>query len=600
MSPATNTMTVRQGLLLALLAGLAVVGNVTALPLFFGIQILLGSIVPTLTLLWRRGWWSVVIAVLASLYTWRVWGHPWAIVIFSAEALWQAVFINRYNGPPENDIKGRIILAEIAFWLLVGAPMVFFFYGVVMKIDPANVAVTAAKQSVNGLANTLLAFLLFVLLQVWRNRRGQVLLPLRGLVFSVALAAFTLPTLALTFLSGSLLLGAAQEAVLDNMRSVAETVIRTDPSQFAEPTRGLPASQGATAFLFIDREGNRISSNPGLFMRLENNFRPASQRWIQPDGLEILVPREHRPGLKLWMQGYWSTTVSSGRRHRVQVVQPARPVVLKLQTQNNTLLTSSLWLMLLGILLSEVIATLVERQMHLLRASAPEVSNEAPALSGGAEPGGGSVHGSAIREVHVLAGRLHEHLRREARLSQDLASMSEQFRQSSEQLRWLSSTDLLTGAKNRSELKRSLQLITERASECTVPLSCLAFAVQGLRSINTAHGRDKGDEVLQRVIARVQQLLHANDELFRIGGSEFLLLLWDQPLESARTTADQIRKVVADTALPAENGLAKGLAMNAGVSLLTATDTSGQCMLSRVELALNQSRDLGANQVVVR
>jgi len=105
MSPPTRLprglSTSRQGLLLALLAGLAVLGNVVAVPLFFSIQILLGSIASTLTLLWLRGWWSVAIASLASLYTWKLWGHPWAIVIFSAEALWLAVFVNRFNGPPE-------------------------------------------------------------------------------------------------------------------------------------------------------------------------------------------------------------------------------------------------------------------------------------------------------------------------------------------------------------------------------------------------------------------------------------------------------------------------------------------------------------------
>jgi diguanylate cyclase (GGDEF)-like protein len=178
--------------------------------------------------------------------------------------------------------------------------------------------------------------------------------------------------------------------------------------------------------------------------------------------------------------------------------------------------------------------------------------------------------------------------------------MSERFRQSSEQLRRLSSTDLLTGARNRSELERSLKLISQRALDCTVPLSCLAFAVQGLRPINTVLGRQTGDEVLQRLIAGVKQLLHANDELFRIGGCEFLVLLWDQPLESARTTAEQIRRVVNEMALPAGHTPSPGLAMNAGVSLLAASDASGQAMLSRVELALNQSRDLGANQVVVR
>jgi hypothetical protein len=75
----------RQGLLLALLTGLAVLGNVWALPIFFGIQVLLGSIFPTLVLLWRRAWWNVPIAVLASLNTWKAWGHPWGILIFGTE-----------------------------------------------------------------------------------------------------------------------------------------------------------------------------------------------------------------------------------------------------------------------------------------------------------------------------------------------------------------------------------------------------------------------------------------------------------------------------------------------------------------------------------
>jgi len=178
--------------------------------------------------------------------------------------------------------------------------------------------------------------------------------------------------------------------------------------------------------------------------------------------------------------------------------------------------------------------------------------------------------------------------------------MSERFRQGSEQLRLFSTTDLLTGARCRSELEPSLEKISRRACDCDVPLSCLAFSVQGLRAINASLGRAKGDEVLQQLVARVRELLHANNELFRIGGNEFLMLLWDQPLESARTTAERIRQVVKETLLPEGNGSAPGLALNAGVSLLASNDAGGRAMVSRVELALHQSRGLGANQVVVR
>ncbi|MCP9785251.1 GGDEF domain-containing protein [Cyanobium sp. N5-Cardenillas] len=588
-STAVGPMIPRRALLLALLAGLAVLGNACPVPLCFSIQILLGSIASTLALLWLRGWWNVAIAAIASLTTWTLWGHPWAILIFSAEALWLAVFVNRFSGPPENDLKGRIVLADAVFWLLVGVPLVFFLYGSVLLIDPANVGVVAAKQAVNGVANTVVAFLLFVLLQLRRHRRGQGLLPLRGIVFSVVLASITLPSLGITLLSCSQLQRASQEGVLENLQTVAEAAARIDPLQLGEPTRGLPASIGSAAFLLIDSAGNQISSNPGLFLRLQNHFQNAPPDQSKLDGLEILVPREHRLALKTWVNGYWSTTMTSPR-YRVQVVQPASPVVLKLQQQSTALLTTLLWVILLGVLLSEVVAALMERQLRLL------ISPAAVAATADST----AEDRSGIAEIEGLATRLDENRQEAAHLRQELAVVSAQLEQCSVQQRHLASTDSLTGAANRSELELSLALISERARACSVPLTCLAFAVHGLRPINTALGRQKGDEVLQQLIAAVRERLHSNDELFRIGGSEFLLLLWDQPLERARSTADQIRKIVRETALPSANGSPRTLAMSAGISLLDSSDTNGQAMLARVELALNQSRELGADQVVVR
>ncbi|MEA5442445.1 GGDEF domain-containing protein [Cyanobium gracile] len=590
-------MTPRQGLLLGLLTGLAVLGNVTAVPLFFSIHILLGSIASTLALLLLRGWWNVPITVLASLYTWKLWSQPWAIVIFSAEALWLALFVNRFSGPPQNDIKGKIILADIAFWLLVGTPLVFFFYDVVLANDPANVAVVAAKQVVNGIANTMGAFFLFVLVQVWRSRRGQGLLPLRGVVFSVVLASVLLPSMALSLLSGNLLQSATQEGVLENLQTVGEAAARITPLQYGTPSRALPSSVGSAAFLLIDTDGNRISSNPGLFLRLENSFQPAPAEQIKANGLQILIPRDHRPGLKVWSQGYWSTTQPS-TRYLVQVVQPAAPLVMKLQSQSTTLLTTLLWMMLLGVLLSEVAASLVQRQLQILPQPL-EAATEGPVPAASLERVAPNSL-SSIAEVYELANRLQEQNTRVQRLSQDFTDVSSRLKQCTERQRRSRTFDLLTGATNRCELEQSLLQASERAQACSVPVACLAFSVQGLRSINAYHGRQKGDEVLTQLITAVKPLLRANDELFRIGGSEFLLLLWGQPLESARSTAELIRQVISQAELPPGDPSSPRLTMSAGVSLLDGTDTSGQELLSRVELALNQSRELGAHQVVVR
>jgi diguanylate cyclase (GGDEF)-like protein len=566
--------------------------------LCFSIQILLGSIASTLALLWLRGWWNVAMAVLASLYTWTLWGHPWAIVIFSAEALWLGLFVNRFSGPPANDLNGRIILADVVFWLLVGTPLVFFIYGSVLTIDPANVGAVAAKQAVNGVANTALAFLLFVLLQVWRQRHHHgLLLPLRGLVFSVVLASVIVPSLFVTLVSCSQLQRASLEGVLENLQTVAEAAARIELRQLGEATRGLPASIGSAAFQLIDREGNRISSNPGLFLRLEDHFLPTPPPDIEVSGLQILVPKERRPALKVWVNGYWTTTITSPR-YLVQVVQPAAPVVLKLQQQSTSLLTTVLWVMLLGLLLSEIAARVVLRQFQIL--TSPMLDDtKGPVPSASLEPDAPEFS-SGISEVQELASRLREQNRKVLRLSQDLRVVNNSFNRSILRQQEIVSTDLLTGTLNLSELQRRLAQSCERARSCSVNLSCLAFSVHGLRQINTLNGRSKGDQVLQELMANVKQLVHANDTIFRIGGSEFLLLLWDHSLESARTTAEQIRKIVSESPLPLANGTSQKLAMSAGVSLLDASDTSGQEMLSRVELALNQSRELGAHQVVVR
>jgi diguanylate cyclase (GGDEF)-like protein len=598
MSSPSGTKGLHRGLLLALLAGLAVLGNACPVPLCFSIQILLGSIASTLALLWLRGWWNVAIAVLASLYTWTLWGHLWAIVIFSAEALWLGLFVNRFSGPPANDLNGRIILADVVFWILVGTPLVFFFYGSVLHIDPANVGAVAAKQAVNGVANTALAFLLFVLLQVWRQRHHQgLLLPLRGLVFSVVLASVIVPSLVVTLHSCSQLQRASLEGVLENLQTVAEAAARIELRQLGEATRGLPASIGSAAFQLIDREGNRISSNPGLFLRLEDHFLHTPPPDIEVSGLQILVPKERRPALKLWVNGYWTTTITSPR-YLVQVVQPAAPVVLKLQQQSTSLLTTVLWVMLLGLLLSEITARAVLRQFQILPSALLD-DTKGPVLSASLEPDAHSFS-SSISEVQELASRLQEQNRKVLRLSQDLRVVNNRFNQSVLRQQEMVSTDLLTGTLNLSELQRSLAQICERTRSCSVNLSCLAFSVHGLRQINTLNGRSKGDQVLHDLMANVKQLVHSNDTIFRIGGSEFLLLLWDQSLESARTTAEQIRKIVSEAPLPPADVTSQKLAMSAGVSLLDASDTSGQEMLSRVELALNQSRELGAHQVVVR
>ena len=129
------------------------------------------------------------------------------------------------------------MLYAITYWMLLGIPLVLLFYGVVLRIDPANVAVVAVKQSFKGVLNTVLAYGGLTAIQLWQcrqNRRGPGL-SLRGLILSLALLAITLPTLVISLTAGAQLERAIQTGALRNLQSINLAVSRaeSDPDTLA-------------------------------------------------------------------------------------------------------------------------------------------------------------------------------------------------------------------------------------------------------------------------------------------------------------------------------------------------------------------------------
>ncbi|MFM7313497.1 MAG: hypothetical protein ACKO0M_10075, partial [Cyanobium sp.] len=337
---------------LALLAGLGVLLNAWPVPLFYGVQLLLGSVPATLAALLWRTWWSVPLGLLAGLQTWRLWGHPWAVLIFSLELAWLTLALRRLNGPPGNDGNGRVVLFSMAYWLLVGCPLVFLTYGLVMGIDPANVVVVAVKQAFNGVFNTVLAFCILILvlgLQSPRQRGPGV--SLRGVIVATTLLAITLPSLLTSLEAGHQLEIAVQSGALDGLRTVNLAISRAGSND--ANTRLLMDQLGeAMAYRRINADGRNLSSNPALFQRLDSDFRDSGRQSVHLSELALLIPRAKGPALRKWVNGYWSYsrqyTAADGSNYLVQVVEPSRTVVIRMQEQSTKLLLMTFAVVLAG------------------------------------------------------------------------------------------------------------------------------------------------------------------------------------------------------------------------------------------------------------
>ncbi|CAH1043640.1 response regulator [Halomonas sp. TD01] len=144
---------------------LAVLGNMLSLPLFFGIHFIFGSVVVMLAIRLVGFWPAVWVALAGSAYTWVLWGHPYAMLVFTLEAVVVGLLYRRG--------LNNLVLADLAFWLVAGTTLILPLYTGVVGMDTTPAIMIALKQSLNGLFNALIAGLLVKIL-VWRFQKGTV------------------------------------------------------------------------------------------------------------------------------------------------------------------------------------------------------------------------------------------------------------------------------------------------------------------------------------------------------------------------------------------------------------------------------------------
>jgi len=595
----------RRRLAVVALTALAVLGNVWLLPLFFGIHLLLGSTAAVLALLLWRGWTGLAIGAAASLYTWQLWGHPWAIVIFSGELLWLSLAINRWNGPRSNDSNGQIILWDIAYWALIGVPLVLLFYGGILHIDQANMQVVAVKQVLNGLINTSLAFIAFLVLRLTLSQRSEQLVTLRGVIVALVLSAITLPTLGLTMIASKQLQIATQNGVLDVLGTAASAVAHT-PLTDLGPGQNGPLQLGDVAFRRRDASGQVLSSDPALFARIDRDYRDGGRSYMHPPQLGILIPRDARPLLRKWVNGYWTYTGDFDAAGRpappgqasieVQVIEPTKANVTRVQNQSTLMLSLFTAVLVIGALVSEAVGRLVVSEfrkiLEPLQASGP-----GPAESDWTSHLIPTLSLSAVGELRALVDQINARIARVNLLTGELRQANQALAASRDELATLSLTDSLTNCLNRRALDDQLEDALRRARRSGAPLSLLCFDIDNFKAINDSHGHPIGDLVLRSVADSVRTRLRATDAFFRIGGEEFVILLPDCSEMDALLLAEQHRQLVSQAETPAPEG-PLSVTISVGVSDFRPDSDSCESLLERVDRALYLAKRSGRDRVV--
>lgn len=154
----------REALILLALTLIGLFGNYLNIDLFFGVNFIFGSIATIIAIRVSGPVWGVLVGVVIGSYSYILWGHPYAIIIFGLEAYIIGLFAYVLK-------KDSLIIIDVGYWILLGIPLVWVFYTYSIGLPEPIVTTIAAKQMANGVINVALASLLiqFTPMLKWIN-----------------------------------------------------------------------------------------------------------------------------------------------------------------------------------------------------------------------------------------------------------------------------------------------------------------------------------------------------------------------------------------------------------------------------------------------
>ena len=160
----------------------------------------------------------------------------------------------------------------------------------------------------------------------------------------------------------------------------------------------------------------------------------------------------------------------------------------------------------------------------------------------------------------------------------------------------LATHDVLTGACNRFEFERRLQVLFDRARLLILPATLVAVDLDRFKAVNDGGGHAAGDAVLRRVVEVLRENIRNKDTVARLGGDEFAVVLEKVTPERARAVALQIQRAL--NPLEVEwNGRTYAIGASLGVATITNGYESTAAWMAAADTACYDAKRTERGQI---
>jgi len=319
---------------LVLLSLLGLFGNYIHIELFFGIDFLFGDVAVLLAVS-LLGWCAgSVVGFIAGLYTYVLWDHPYAVLIFTCEAIVVGFLSQRKHW--------SLTSSEVAYWFTIGIPLVYYCYHGQIGLPSLAAWTIALKQASNALFCAFLVSAILFLPIVYRltSRLDRVPpRPLQGVLAELTLAFAFFAMLFSISLDSNLARKEAESLVYQQLKLVAENTLNQVNvwQQWNGNNTKLLADLIRTQQYPLELTITLASDNPRFYVQHYNGELPtrplefSTVRYIH-DRLDQYFPVGKMPTATRWRQSVyqWRVPPRGSSSWNLTITTSAAPQITKL------------------------------------------------------------------------------------------------------------------------------------------------------------------------------------------------------------------------------------------------------------------------------
>ncbi len=155
--------------------------------------------------------------------------------------------------------------------------------------------------------------------------------------------------------------------------------------------------------------------------------------------------------------------------------------------------------------------------------------------------------------------------------------------------------DDLTKVHSRRKIIEYLAIELDLFNRDGVLFAIVMIDIDNFKGVNDDYGHISGDEILKNTAARISGAVRKVDIVGRYGGEEFIVLLPNTDIDTAKIICERIRIAISETVVKCEENLIS-VTISQGVTIVRLGDTNDSA-IKRADKLMYKSKQKGRNCV---